>query len=300
MAPAPKKPKLTHFLLLPLATSTSRPQLQSSLHRFATDVTTPKDNNDSSNEEPTFPIKAIRPVGAIHFTIGVMSLLTPEQVEAACNFLRGLDVRSMLSAAAVAAAISTNQLNPTSPSSSPAPLAPPQATTTSPNDQPSSLPPQPPPLHLSLTGLHSLRPPTRTSSLHASPSSSSSPHLHPFALALRTAFTSAGFLVEEPRPLVLHATVLNTIYAREKKGGTRKGQKGGKGWWGGKFDARYLIERYENMVWMEGIRIEKVAICEMGAKDVVEEEEGARVGNEEGRRVVQQEYKEIASVDLPS
>ena len=54
------------------------------------------------------------------------------------------------------------------------------------------------------------------------------------------------------------------------------------------------------MVWMEGIRIEKVAICEMGAKDVVVEEDGARVGNsQQGQSIVQQEYKEIASVELP-
>ena len=231
MAPATKKPKLSHFLLLPLATPTSRPQLQASLHRFAADVTTPKDTDDSSNEELTLPIKAIRPVSAIHFTIGVMSLLTPEQVEAACSFRRGLDVRSMLSAAAVAVGTSTNQLNATTPSSSPSPSAHSQATTRPLNSQSSSVPPQPPPLHLSLTGLHSLRAPTRTSSLHASPSSSTSPHLQPFAVALRTAFTSAGFLVEDLRPLVLHATVLNTIYARGKKRGTGKGQQGkGPGW----------------------------------------------------------------------
>lgn len=68
----------------------------------------------------------------------------------------------------------------------------------------------------------------------------------------------------------------------------------------GKFDATYLVKRYEDMVWMEGVRVEKVAICEMGAKDVAVEEEGARVGNGDGsEKLVAQEYKEIASVELP-
>ena len=71
-------------------------------------------------------------------------------------------------------------------------------------------------------------------------------------------------------------------------------------WRDGKFDAGYLIDRYEDMVWMEGVRVEKVAICEMGAKDVVVEEEGESVGNGlKEPRIVQQEYKEIASVELP-
>lgn len=41
---------------------------------------------------------------------------------------------------------------------------------------------------------------------------------------------------------------------------------------------------------MSAVRIEKVAICEMGARDVLEGEDG---------RVVDQVYKEIASVELP-
>lgn len=43
------------------------------------------------------------------------------------------------------------------------------------------------------------------------------------------------------------------------------------------------------MQWARDVRIEKVAICEMGAGDVL---------GEEGR-VVDQVYKEVASVGLP-
>lgn len=56
------------------------------------------------------------------------------------------------------------------------------------------------------------------------------------------------------------------------------------------------MARYgDDAVWADNVRLEKVAICEMGAKDVREGEE-----EEEGNgRVVDQVYKEIASVELP-
>ena len=43
---------------------------------------------------------------------------------------------------------------------------------------------------------------------------------------------------------------------------------------------------------MKDARVDKVAICEMGAKDVVGE-------GKEGGVVVDQVYREIASVELP-
>ncbi len=46
------------------------------------------------------------------------------------------------------------------------------------------------------------------------------------------------------------------------------------------------------MEWARDVRIEKVAICEMGAVDV-------RSGEGEGGGVVDQVYREIASVGLP-
>lgn len=50
----------------------------------------------------------------------------------------------------------------------------------------------------------------------------------------------------------------------------------------------------DDAVWADDVRVEKVAICEMGARDVREEGEGEGDG-----RVVDQVYKEIASVELP-
>ncbi|CAF9922121.1 hypothetical protein IMSHALPRED_005349 [Imshaugia aleurites] len=255
MPPKPK-PQLTHFLLLPLVTPTSRPQLQSSLQRFFAEVTTPNDSRD-----PALPAKAIRPVGAIHLTIGVMSLPTPDRLAAACTYLQSLDIPTMLRAA----------------------CDPPPATL-SPDPPTASNPPPPQPLLTTLSGLHTLRPPTSTSSLHASPTPSS-PHLLPFATALRAAFTAAGFLIPDSRPLTLHATLVNTIYARSAKSGKNRWTKGS-----GRFDATRLIERYKDVEWARDVRIEKVAVCEMGARVV---------GVEEGGGGVDQVYREVASVELP-
>ena len=61
----------------------------------------------------------------------------------------------------------------------------------------------------------------------------------------------AGFLVKDERPLLLHATLVNTIYV--------PGVRGSRG------DARDVLGRYEDTVWGRG-RVEKVVICRMGAK----------------------------------
>ncbi len=50
------------------------------------------------------------------------------------------------------------------------------------------------------------------------------------------------------------------------------------------FDAREVVERYEGFEWMRECRVERVGICEMGAKEV------------EGRGKV---YVEVAGRDMP-
>ena len=84
----------------------------------------------------------------------------------------------------------------------------------------------------------------------------------------------------DDRPLKLHATIVNTIYA---KSGGRLGQ--------GllRFDATEFVERFKDSVWAEDIRIEKIAICKMGAK---------KLFTPDGK-IVGEEYEMVASVDLP-
>lgn len=234
----PPTPRLTHFLCLPLVTPSSRPQWQASLQRFAAEVTGP-DVLDESQLSP----KAIRPIGAIHLTLGVMSLLSPERVEAACTFLRSLDIPAILRKA----------------------------------NESSSTPLE----TVTFRGLHSMKTPSKTSSLYAEATANAAALL-PFSVYLRKAFDTEGFMVREERDLKLHATVVNTIYVREAKNGKKRWEKGS-----GKFDATELVEKYKDWEWVKDMRIEKLAICEMGAKKIIE-----------GEEVVDQVYTEIASVPL--
>jgi len=132
-----------------------------------------------------------------------------------------------------------------------------------------------PPLTLSLTGLQAMGSPAATSVLYAAPTDATG-RLWGFCNALRKEFVEAGFLVPEERPLLLHATVVNMVYAKER--GRKKGKPpvkgdGGAGRGKGKIDARGLREEWEGYVWAEGVRVERVAVCEMGAR-VVEGREG--------------------------
>ncbi|KAI4161758.1 MAG: hypothetical protein LQ342_004590 [Letrouitia transgressa] len=242
--------------------------------------------------------KAIRPLGTIHLTLGVMSLASDDRIKAAIDLLNSLS------------------------------------------------PPPPPAFTISLRGLHAMRQAKWTSSLYAVPKDDEEGTLYSFCEKLRERFAEEGFVVPETRPLRLHATVLNTLYApkvdvklrargngsgsdvedekveREEVVGEGRlegeqskledgkalvdaGEVGQEGEtkpearkrrrkWPLKFDARELVKKYENFEWVKESRIEKVAICEMGAMRV--EDEG-RDGVE--RLGLGEEYKETASVPLP-
>jgi activating signal cointegrator complex subunit 1 len=81
----------------------------------------------------------------------------------------------------------------------------------------------------------------------------------------------------------LHATLINTIYAKGRKsqghGPNAKAPL--------KIDARALLERYQDFVWARDVVLDRIAICEMGAKKLVENGE-----------VVGEQYTEVASVSL--
>ncbi|KAL2256608.1 hypothetical protein VTK26DRAFT_1416 [Humicola hyalothermophila] len=114
--------------------------------------------------------------------------------------------------------------------------------------------------------------------------------LQRFCERVRDAFRDARLMADEGRPLLLHATVVNTVYVKgdrgkgrgqggeggggrgraragDRRGGGRGG--GGKRWERLVFDAREVLERYEDQVWMEDVPLESVAICKMGAKKVI-------------------------------
>ncbi|EME89565.1 uncharacterized protein MYCFIDRAFT_101602, partial [Pseudocercospora fijiensis CIRAD86] len=235
----PKKAPLTHFLCLPLITSSSRPEIEASLNAFKDSITT------------SIHPKAIRPVGTLHLTLGVMSL-DPTKLAAAVNFLKELDLKSMLDGA------SPGSVNGSQTESK-----------------------------LDLKGLESMHPPQKTSILYAAPTDRTG-RLYPFCLALQEAFNEKEFLVSDDRKLKLHATLVNTIYAKDRGKPTKpqinaqvsnipiRTQNNADAVKGHgpdanahlKLDARSLIDKYKDYVWAEQITLDRVAICEMGAKKI--------------------------------
>ena len=296
-APA-KKPPLTHFICLPLVTETSRPQLEQSLKRFRDDMSpghqdaAKEAQGEGGNEARAAAMtkihpRAIRPVGSLHCTLGVMSL-KQEQLEAAITCLKTLDVTAILQGQGQATLDSEELPNTGHP-----PIPPPL------NTAPIK------PLNIDLKGLDSMHAPDKTSILYSAPKDHSD-RLYPFCLALQKHFKSGGFLVDDDRKLKLHATIVNTIYAKGRKpqvlnnrdampqaspatGSTAQGH-GPNANAPLKIDARLLLERYQDFVWAEDVVLDRLAICEMGAKKTLDAD-----GN-----VVDEQYTEAASIALPT
>ena len=313
---AQKKPPLTHFLCLPLVTPTSRPQLQASLKAFRKEVspvtsegTEKASGGDLADGEAVLPFvhpKSIRPVGSLHCTLGVMSL-EKDKLPEAIQLLESFDVQSALNG-------STSESTSQSKSGSVEggngsvslanPISPPAV------DRAGG------PLQVDLKGLVSMHSPKQTSILYTAPTDETG-RLTPFCIALQKSFKDKGFVIDD-RPLKLHATVVNTIYAKGRKRPPRnnanrsssandeaKHQLGeasssppddrsqGHGPNANaplKIDATAILEKYEDFVWAKDVVLDRAAICEMGAKKVVDEE-----GN-----VKDEEYTEVASIALPT
>ncbi|KAK4547952.1 hypothetical protein LTR36_010671 [Oleoguttula mirabilis] len=336
--PGQKRPPLTHFLCLPLVTPESRPQLEASMKQFqdavaikeqASLIDLEHEGGVSSAKQGTVVSgvhpKAIRPVGVLHCTLGVMSL-SKQKLDEAVELLQSLDVSAMLSEArknAVQEQASTSE----------------QTAESKPADGPTSLerPISPPkverstvPLKVDLKGLVSMHAPQQTSILYSAPSDPSE-RLYPFCLALQKLFTDKGFLVPDDRPLKLHATVVNTIYAKGRKQPPKRsvkqqtldasqavhteqagkplakadaagmgeqpetGEQEDRSQGHGpnataplKIDATAILERYKDFVWAENVVLDRVAICEMGAKKLTDAE----------GKVVGEEYTEVAVAKL--
>lgn len=295
--PAAKKPPLTHFLCLPLITSTSKPQLEASIASFRADVASEHPQQTASENGVTRIIhpKAIRPVGSMHCTLGVMSL-DQDRLENAIKLLQSLDITQLL--------LLSDETHS---------LPPPPGTTTTVVDQRGIITPKEPlakherpivslqrpvsppvaerasrattpskPLTVDLKGLVSMHAPEKTSIIYIEPCDSSE-RLYPFSLALQNVFSKEGILVPDDRKLRLHATLVNTIYAKGRKfqGHGRNANAPMK------IDARALLDKYANFVWAKDVVLDRIAICEMGAKKRIENGE-----------VVGEEYTEVASVPL--
>ncbi|ODA83929.1 hypothetical protein RJ55_02446 [Drechmeria coniospora] len=120
-------------------------------------------------------------------------------------------------------------------------------------------------LPVTMRGLHAMPAASRATVLYAPPADGEG-LLRGFCDRLRASFLSSGLMVKEDRPLLLHATVVNTIYSKA-------GPKGGRGGRGRNrprlvMDARELLRRYDDHIWAEDLTVTKIALCRMGAKAV--------------------------------
>ena len=359
-----KRPPLTHFLCLPLVNETSLPHLEASLTTFKEDyppiplADLPR-NRDSKDQQkrsrPLIPHGAVRPLGTLHLTLGVMSLPSKEKLDEAISFLHSIDLPALMREAdRVAGVLRKNQSSSKQDYQVNTPSEPcPQSLTHSDS------------FIISLESLHALPRAKSATVLHASPVDPTG-RLYPFCIMLRDKFIEAGFILAEgsknpipknkqtslpnseaapssskaeesglpiksslsqtqvesnmtnpvikeelnpdpyaaalaripkPRPLLLHTTLVNTIYVRGRpkpKGGDRSKQKGGPKRI--EFDARDILDHYSDyyidesrktrrsinsiphvpktagsvaqfpFIWANRIPIDSVCICEMGAK----------------------------------
>ncbi|KAL6238167.1 hypothetical protein BDW75DRAFT_237669 [Aspergillus navahoensis] len=321
--PKPKRPHLTHFLCLPLINSVSLPQLESSLVSFKASIPhfPPLAANKGQRGEqrqaqrPLIPDNAIRPVGTLHLTLGVMSLPTAERLDEALRFFHSLDLVALMRKAEESAARerpyagaekreslsigyvqSTGQENEIASDASLLIRKSPEPALR--DERPLGESTAPEPFNISLESMHALPRARSATVLHAVPVDHSS-RLYPFCEALRDKFLEAGFLQGEnkterkktqkkqetgarskhenlnqtqpgqnqpdsvsttiaehksatklkPRPLLLHATIVNTIYIRGRKRNIGGGQAGGKKDTRSDrftFDARNILSHYRN------------------------------------------------------
>ena len=274
--------------------------------------------------EPSIHPKAIRPVGALHCTLGVMSL-DRNKLARAVEVLEALDVPGLLSAQKAVASmsqagntVSEEENSKSAPASLERPISPP------------TIGRQTPTLRIDLKGLVSMHAPQKTSILYTAPADVSE-RLYPFCLAVQKAFAEAGYMVADDRELKLHATIVNTIYAKGRnkrpsrpkqreetpesdgsKDQDRSGESSAKieNFRAGskpeaddrsqghgpnanaplKIDATALLEKFKDFIWAENVVLDRIAICEMGAKKIMDAK----------GRVVNEEYTEVASVPLPA
>ena len=293
-----KKPLLTHFLCLPVLTTSSKPQLQESLSHFKQSLTQPAQCETSANEDAEtnvsttsviIPQKAFRPLGVLHLTLGVMSLHSEERMNGAKSLLEGLDLSELLQESGGPSVESShsqdhpNEDNISQTESDPLPLDPTgEAPTFLETLKRAVTPPllsrsrrktSDGPLLISLRGLQAFPKPSKATVLHCPPYDPTS-RLYPFCMRLKQRFIDAGFIEPENRPLVLHATIVNTVYAKAN----RRNEKRRIG--SITFDATEIMRIYNEkagsevggaageFVWANDILIDRVRICEMGARPV--------------------------------
>ncbi|KAE8352356.1 AKAP7 2'5' RNA ligase-like domain-containing protein [Aspergillus coremiiformis] len=304
-----KRPPLTHFLCLPLVNAASLPQLESSLATFKASIPRRplRYGANASPEQSLIPDGALRPVGTLHLTLGVMSLPTKERLNEAIEFFRSLDLASIAREAEKVAHARIQKKMRNTPADARGVTGPDHAANSATLVSESHDKNVPSPITISLESLHALPRARAATILHAAPVDPTA-RLYPFCEMLRDKFLEAGFLQAEQRkekrhekgasvpslqiqdlspgepspleemsvdvaedtarisdkpigaqpaskqsiapkprirPLLLHATVANTIYVRGRArgGGSQKGNNRRSQF---TFDARDILSHYRD------------------------------------------------------
>lgn len=283
-AAAPKKPALTHFICLPLVNEDSKPQLEKALQTFRQDITgiTRGDSTTSvlTRDEPSqyalprIHPKAIRPTGTLHLTLGVMSL-NEDQLTQAIDHLAKLDLAAILSETGAGSTESQAIQD----------------------------------IKIDMRGLETMHAVDSTSILYAAPTDLTN-RLYPFCVAVQNAFRTEGFL-DDDRKLKLHATLINTIYAKSRKkpekkpaiitltgevissssvSNDRSHDHGPIADVPLEFDAGSILDKYQDHIWANSILLDRISICEMGAKKITDSD----------GEVIDECYTEVASIRMPA
>jgi activating signal cointegrator complex subunit 1 len=315
--PKNKNTQLTHFLCLPLVTSSNRAQLNDALTQLRDDV----------QRLTPVPPKAVRPVGTLHLTLGVMSL-SPSQLSDTITHLQGLELgrllRGITTKKMAEEASEASQTLANAIGENGAAVAHPTPTLPASENAMTGADLDPDLLAVQLRGLVPMQKPSQTSILYAEPCDKSG-RLMRFSESVRGSFEERGWVLEDKRGLKLHATMLNTIYAKDRRAKRERGDKAGgtlgagggggeesagvgkqgisqggneangeegvrqdaKSWM--RFDAEALMQAYDGFVWANDVRIDRVQICKMGARKILNEETG---------EVLDEQYEVVAEKRL--
>lgn len=342
--------RLTHFLCLPLVNAASIQQLETSLAAFkATHQSvlgsSSKSHNQSNSSCLDIPEKAFRPLGTLHLTLGVMSL-SKEQLARAASFLQSLDLAGLMHEAERVAIQSRHKDGRKQASRSTSQVSTPDMPFTvsleslhalpqvdaaktlyaSPVDPTGRLYPfcvmlrdkfieagfvkaeankqekNHPPQGSNLQPSQASRP-TSTSGDASSHQPVLPKNLDPYTVAITR--------MPKPRPLLLHATLVNTVYARERSADPRKTTRDRNPTKRITIDASKLFSKpplaasalassppvpNNSYIWATEFPLDAICICEMGAKRL---DPGAKDAHPLSERLGEQ-YQVVAQRNLPS
>jgi len=154
------------------------------------------------------PARAIRVAACFNLTLGAMAL-TSETLPQAVELLESLNLRELLPASTDGETVGEE-------------------------------------LRVSLQGLSAVGSATKATVLYIRPVDRTG-RLPQFAAALRQKFVDAGFMPANPRELDLHATLVSTLYTRER------GKKERKQVQAETLDVTDVVEKWKDRVWIEDV-----------------------------------------------